>query len=254
MRRALPFARSLLRDLFVFFVAILRPRETSPGKRTTMTDNNLNRLRSDFDALAQTSPDDGLEFWYARDLLKALGCAAHPPFMTAIRRAIAACEAAGNDGTPHFRGVLKKSPDSRGDQRVSQDFRLSRYAGLLLATTLDSRRAPIVSAREYFAETKPAKADAEQGNKHAAKLPATSTAETVVAAPETPAPSRAPDAPVALNPWQAALQRKQGNAGPSGRFIPGHGQEQLNPGANPRLNKNLAYGRGYPNGAARTSK
>jgi hypothetical protein len=225
-----------------------------------MSHHTLNRWSRRFDALAHTSPDDGLKFWFARDFLNAIGCVHYAPFMTTLRRAATACEAAGNDRAIHFRGVLKTSPDGKAGVRLTQDFKLSRYACLLVANTIDSRRPALVFAREYFGAPGPeaAKADVNQEKthaaEHAAKLPAASTAETVVAARETPAPSRAPDAPVALNPWQAALQRKQRNAGQSGRFIPGHGQEQLNPGANPRLNKNLAYGRGYPNTAARNSR
>lgn len=225
-----------------------------------MTDENLLRLRGRLDALAQTSPDDGIEFWYARDLLKALGDNGHVAFIRHARRAAAACEKAGMKVASHCRSVLRALPGGPDGERLHRDFQLSRRACLLVVEAIDSRRNSVVFAREYFGATgaESAKADLYQENTHTAKAvekqPPASAVEPIAAEPEAPAPSRAPGAPVALNPWQAALQRKQGNSGHGGRFIPGHGRGQLNPGGNPRLNKNLAYGRGYPNSAARNSR
>lgn len=230
-----------------------------------MTDDNLIRLRSRLDALAQTAPDDGMEFWYARDLLKALGDNGHVAFMRYARRAAADCEAAGNDRATHFHGVMRTLPGRKNDEHPQRDFRLSRYACRLVVLNIDSRRDSVVFAREYF--TAPVPKETQVGECRNDDNPdATGAGQPQVANTVTPPDKSAPRPASAPQPtendrpknaWQAALQQRHGNAGHGSRFIPTHGGHtsgQLNPGGNPRINRNLAVGRGHPNGAARTSK
>ena len=86
----------------------------------------IQRMHRDFDTLARRLPEDGVEFWFARDLQEPLGYARWENFLMAIQRAIESCETTGYDRDNHFRGVTKMVPIGSGaDLRVSPEFTAS---------------------------------------------------------------------------------------------------------------------------------
>jgi len=62
----------------------------------------IQKMQSRFDALSQTIPEEGVEFWFARDLMEPLGYVRWENFQTVISRAISSCETTGNDPNNHF--------------------------------------------------------------------------------------------------------------------------------------------------------
>ena len=116
-----------------------------------MTDAIVPQLTARFDELSQRLPDEGIEFWFARDLMEPLGYARWENFITAIHRAIDSCKSTGYDEGDHFRGVTKMVRLGSGAERPVDDFMLTRYACYLIAQNGDPRKQEIAFAQTYFA-------------------------------------------------------------------------------------------------------
>ena len=86
----------------------------------------MRKLQSRFDDLSRTLPDDGVEFWFARDLMEPLGYIRWENFQVAVKRAIDSCETTGYDPNNHFRGVTKMVRLGSGAERAIDDFMLTR--------------------------------------------------------------------------------------------------------------------------------
>jgi DNA-damage-inducible protein D len=116
-----------------------------------MNTDIVQKLQNLFDGLSQRFPNEGIEFWFARDLMEPLGYARWENFQTVLQRAIESCETSGYEPNNHFRGVTKMVKLGSGADRAIDDIMLTRYACYLIAQNGDPRKEPIAFAQSYFA-------------------------------------------------------------------------------------------------------
>ncbi len=116
-----------------------------------MNKQQITQLNSRFDGIAQTTAEDNVEFWYARDLQDILGYTEWRNFQRAIDDAKEACAAAGGTTGNHFVDVNKMVQIGSGAERKVADIMLTRYACYLIAQNGDPRKPEIAFAQTYFA-------------------------------------------------------------------------------------------------------
>ena len=92
--------------------------------------------------------EDGVEFWYARELQKVLTYMEWRKFDNVISKAKDACRNSDSIVEDHFVDVDKIGS---GAERRQKDYKLTRYACYLIAQNGDSRKKVIALAQTYFA-------------------------------------------------------------------------------------------------------
>ncbi len=94
--------------------------------------------------------ENGVEFWYARELQTILEYAEWRNFTLVIDKAKIACENAGNRIPANFVDVNKTVKLNFGEREIT-DIRLSRYACYLIVQNGDPRKEVIALGQSYFA-------------------------------------------------------------------------------------------------------
>jgi DNA-damage-inducible protein D len=95
--------------------------------------------------------ENGIEYWYARELMIVLEYSLWQNFEKIINKAKIACNTSNISTLDHFIDVNKMVPIGSGAERQQQDYKLSRYACYLIAQNGDSRKKVIALAQTYFA-------------------------------------------------------------------------------------------------------
>ena len=95
--------------------------------------------------------ENGAEFWYARELQKALEYTEYGKFLPVIEKAIEACRKTGFDEGNHFAHVSEMVRIGSGAERKMDSYKLSRYACYLIVMNGDPRKEVIALGQTYFA-------------------------------------------------------------------------------------------------------
>ena len=112
--------------------------------------NNLDKSIKAFEDIKHID-EDGVEFWYARELMLVLQYSNWQNFEKIINKAKISCKNSGIRVFEHFIDVSKLSKRANNAEVKIRDYKLTRYACYLIAQNGDSRKKVIALAQTYFA-------------------------------------------------------------------------------------------------------
>ena len=110
----------------------------------------IKSLTNEFESFVNFT-EQGLEFWFARDLQYLLGYSEWRSFNKVISKAKTACETAGHSIIDHFVDINKTIAMPKGATKEIPDFMLTRFACYLIAQNGDPQKEQIAFAQNYFA-------------------------------------------------------------------------------------------------------
>ena len=110
-------------------------------------ENNQNQT---FEAIKHID-ENGIEFWYAREIMEVLQYSKWQNFEKIIDKAKTSCENSDINVSEHFTDVSKTIKMPKGARKTIKDYKLTRYACYLIAQNGDSRKKVIALAQTYFA-------------------------------------------------------------------------------------------------------
>ncbi len=95
--------------------------------------------------------ENGIEFWYARELQSVLNYKEWRKFENVINKAKESCKNSDITVFEHFVDVDKTIKMPKGATKNIRDYKLTRYACYLIAQNGDTRKKVIALAQTYFA-------------------------------------------------------------------------------------------------------
>ena len=116
-----------------------------------MDEKNLITITEDNFESIKHIDENGIEYWYARELQNVLNYKEWRKFENVINKAKEACENSDISIFDHFVDVAKTIKMPKGAEKTIIDYRLTRYACYLIAQNGDSRKKAIALAQTYFA-------------------------------------------------------------------------------------------------------
>jgi len=111
---------------------------------------NENYTNESFESIKHID-ENGVEFWYARELQNILDYKEWRKFENVINKAKQACESSNISVFEHFVDADKLSKRANNAEVKIKDYKLTRYACYLIAQNGDSRKKVIALAQTYFA-------------------------------------------------------------------------------------------------------
>lgn len=108
------------------------------------------KLHKSFEDYMYTD-ENGVEFWYARELQELLEYTEWRNFEKVMLKAQDACKNSNQQIVDHFVDVNKMVQIGSGTEREQKDYKLTRYACYLIAQNGDPRKQVIAFAQTYFA-------------------------------------------------------------------------------------------------------
>ena len=117
----------------------------------------MNKLKENQNYNNQTFEDvkhineNGIEYWYARELQLVLNYKEWRKFENVINKAKESCKNSNINVFEHFVDVDKLSKRANNAEVIIKDYKLTRYACYLIAQNGDTRKKVIALAQTYFA-------------------------------------------------------------------------------------------------------
>ena len=114
-----------------------------------MANDLVNKTEKDFESIKHID-ENGVEFWYARELMTMLEYSKWGNFVKVIDKAKESCKNSNINILDHFADVSKMVKAGVAEKEIN-DLKLTRYACYLIAQNGDSRKKAISLAQTYFA-------------------------------------------------------------------------------------------------------
>ena len=114
-----------------------------------MPNNLVNTTEKDFESIKHID-ENGVEFWYARELMTMLEYSKWGNFVKVIDKAKQSCKSSDINIIDHFAEVGKMVKAGVADKKID-DLKLTRCACYLIAQNGDSRKRVVALAQTYFA-------------------------------------------------------------------------------------------------------
>ncbi len=114
-----------------------------------MEKETISKLSKTFEDYAYEQ--DGVEYWFARELQELLDYTQWRNFLNAVDKAKESCKTTGETVSDHFADVSKTIAMPKGATKVVPDIMLTRYACYLIAQNGDPKKEQIAFAQSYFA-------------------------------------------------------------------------------------------------------
>ena len=95
--------------------------------------------------------ENGVEFWYARELMPVLQYTKWENFKKVIEKAKISCKNSEISTKDCFPDIRKPIISGKGKEELIEDYKLTRYACYLIAQNGDNRKKVIALAQTYFA-------------------------------------------------------------------------------------------------------
>ena len=111
---------------------------------------NIKKENQTFESIKHID-ENGIEYWYARELQDVLEYTQWRRFENVINKAKISCEKSGFSVIDHFADVGKMVQIGSGAEKEVNDYKLTRYACYIIAQNGDPRKEVIASAQTYFA-------------------------------------------------------------------------------------------------------
>ena len=112
--------------------------------------NDIDKTNKSFEDIKHID-ENGVEFWYARELMPILQYSNWQNFEKIINKAKMSCQNSDISVFEHFTDVNKTIKMPKGAEKTIVDYKLTRYVCYLIAQNGDSRKKVIALAQTYFA-------------------------------------------------------------------------------------------------------
>ena len=114
-----------------------------------MTNNLVNKTEKDFESIKHLD-ENGVEFWYARELMTMLEYSKWGNFGKVIDKAKESCKNSNINIWEHFADVGRVLKVGNNAEMKVDDIKLTRYACYLIAQNGDSRKKAIATAKNFL--------------------------------------------------------------------------------------------------------